>query len=98
MAHLAQRFGFDLTDALASDFKADSDLFQRLWLPVEKSKALDEHGSFAIRKGRENFAHLVFQDRIARRFRWGFDRCVFEEVAELALAAIADFGLERNRV
>ena len=45
MAHFAERFGFDLADALAGDFEADADLFEGFWLAVEEAKAFDEDGA-----------------------------------------------------
>ena len=48
VAHFAQRFGFDLTNALARYFEPDADFFQSLWLAFEKAETLNENGSFAI--------------------------------------------------
>ena len=96
VAHFAQRFCFDLTDPFACDVKPDAHLFQCFGLAIEKTKALDQHFAFAIGQRRENFVHLVFQDRVAGRFCRRIGRGIFQEVAKLAL--IAHFCLQRDRM
>ena len=99
VAHFAEGFGFDLPDALAGDLETDaSGLLREFWLAVEEAETLDEDGSLAVGESGEYFAHLVLEDGVASGLGGGFDGGVFEEIAKLALAAVADFGLEGDGV
>ena len=50
MAHLAQRLGLDLADALARDLELLADLFKRAAVAVGEAEAELEHAAFAFRE------------------------------------------------
>src|SRR5258708_1645942 len=48
MAHLTKGFSLNLAHPLSGHFESNPDLFESLWLPIEKAKTLNQNGPLPI--------------------------------------------------
>src|SRR5580704_4447418 len=83
MPELAQRLGFDLTDALAGDGEALADLFERVLAAVPNPEPHLDHLLFARRQRLEDGFGLLLEIQVDHRFGRGDDLAVLDEVAEM---------------
>ena len=98
MLQLADGLGFDLADALAGDLEDVADFFQRVAVAVAQAVAELDDLAFAVA---ERLEHLG--DPAAEHFLRGadgraFGRAVGQQVAEVAVFAVADRPVEADRV
>src|SRR5688500_17845190 len=70
MSQLAQRLGFDLTDALARDGEILADLFQRVLAAIADTKAHLDHLLLARRQRFQHRFGLLLQIEVDDRLRW----------------------------
>src|SRR3990170_7175686 len=98
MPELAQRFGFDLTDALAGHRELLPHLFESVIGLFTNAEAHAQHLLLARRQGGQDLSRLLLQinvhDRIGRRD----DSLVFDKVTKMAISFFAHRGLQRNRL
>jgi hypothetical protein len=94
MAELAQGFGFDLADALASDLEALADLFEGVLGAVFEAEAHLDDPFLARSKSAEDLRGVLLEvdadDRLGGRDRLA----IFDEVAEVRVFLFADGGFE----
>src|SRR5690606_40008252 len=90
MLELAQRLGFDLTDALAGHRELLADFLQRVVRVHADTEPHPQHALFTRGEGRENprraVAQIVQNGRIYRLHRI----LILDEVAEMAVLLVAD--------
>src|SRR5919201_657161 len=67
MAQLAQRFRFDLADALARHVELAPDLFERARASVLEAEAQLQHATLAEREALEHALDLLLEQLVARR-------------------------------
>src|ERR1700686_693013 len=79
MPELAQRFGFNLTDALAGDGEALADLFERVLAAVPDTEPHLDHLLFARRERLEDGLGLLFEIQVDHRFGRRHDLTVLDE-------------------
>src|SRR5688572_16116710 len=65
MAHLAERLGLDLPDALARDLELLSDFLQRARIAIAQPETQFEHFAFALGEARQHVAQFVLQQTVA---------------------------------
>src|SRR5581483_2506444 len=94
-AKLAQGFGFDLADALASDVEFLADFFERVLALAADAEAEADHFLFFGRERLQDISCLVANIRIDYCIDGGADPAVFDEVAESGFAVAADGRFER---
>src|SRR5271166_1230842 len=94
MAQLAQRLGFDLTDALARHAELLADLFKGALVAIFQAEAQHEHFALALGEVLQDVAHLLFEHRHRRRFGRGHRVRILDEVTEVAVFLFADRRLE----
>src|SRR5258708_24017835 len=89
---LRHRLGLDLPDPLAGDAVDLADLVQRLRLAVGQAEAHRDHAGLALGERVEHRVQLLLEqrerDRVCRDDRLG----VLDQVAELAVAVLAERG------
>src|SRR5215472_9855028 len=96
VAELAQGFRFDLANALASHLEILPDLFQRVVALFSDAKAHSEDLLLARRERLENLPSLFREVHVDHRFRGGNDALVLDEIAEMRIFLLADWGLEAD--
>src|SRR5450755_2113234 len=94
MAQFSERFGFDLTDAIAGYRERLADFFERVFGAVLESKAhLDD--LFLARCQRAQYLRsLVFEVDVDHRLGGRNDRAVFDEVAQMRIFLFANWRFE----
>ncbi|KJY27708.1 hypothetical protein VR46_38800, partial [Streptomyces sp. NRRL S-444] len=98
MAQLRHRLGLDLTDPLARDAVDLADLVEGLRLSVGEAEAHRDHAGLALAQRVEHRVQLLLQEREAHGVR-GDDRLgVLDEVAELAVAVLAERRVQGDRL
>ena len=90
MPELAQRFRFDLPDALARDVELLSDLLQRARLAVIQAKAQAKHLFLARGERIEHLHQLLFEQRKSSHLRRRGRVVVRDKVAQVAVLLLAD--------
>ena len=96
MTHLAQGFGFDLTNAFAGDFELAAYFFQRAAVAVHQAEALFEHLPFAFGEGVQDVLDLLFEEHDRGHVGRVLSALVFDEIAEAGVVAVAHGGLQRD--
>ena len=82
MAHLAQRFGFDLADAFAGDLKLAAHFFERAAVAIHQAKALFEHLTFAFGESVQHVLDLILKQDDSRHVGGIFGALILDEIAE----------------
>src|SRR5262245_33518341 len=94
---LPQRLRLDLTDALAGHRELMADLLQRVVGAYANAKAHAQHAFLARGEGGEHSGRGLAQVRLDR----GVDRqhrvLVLNEIAEVRILLVANWGFERDR-
>src|SRR5258708_15219061 len=98
MPQLAERLGFDLTDAFARHREALSDLFERVLAAVADAEPHLDHFLFARRQRLQHRFGLFLQIQIDDRFGRRDDLPILDEVAKVRIFLFADRRLERDRL
>src|SRR5579871_1895697 len=98
MAQLTQRFRLDLANALAGYAELAPHFLQRAAAPVLQTEAQLQHAAFAAGERSEHVLDLFLQELVRGGVRWGQGAVVLDEVAEVAVFLLADWGFERNRL
>src|SRR5271170_2713135 len=94
MTQLAQRFGFDLADAFASDCERLAYFFQGVLAAVFQSEAHLDDFFFAWRQRAQHLRSLVFQVDVDHGLGWRDYGAVFDEVAQMRIFLFANRGFE----
>ena len=82
MTHLAQGFGFDLTDALTGHLELAADFLEGAAVAVLEAEALLEHFALAFGEGVEHVLDLVLEHRKAGFLHRVVGGLVLNEVTE----------------
>src|SRR4051794_28532462 len=98
MAQLGHGLGLDLPDAFAGDAVHLADLVECAGLTVGESEPQPHHAGLALGQRFEHRLQLVLQQRERHRVHGHHGLTVLDEVAELAVALIADRLVERDRL
>src|SRR6478752_7158709 len=96
VAHLAERFGLDLTDALAGDLELLADLLERAAVAVHEAEAQRKHAALALGERVEDVDDLFTEERERRHVVRVLGGLVLDEVAEAGVVAVTDGRLERD--
>src|SRR5580704_17781612 len=96
MPQLAQRLGFDLPDAFASNSERLADFFQSVLTAVFETEAHLDDFFLAWCQRAQHVRSLVFQVDVDHGLRWGNDRAVLDEVAQMRIFLFADWRFERD--
>ncbi len=94
VAHFAEGFGFDLTDALAGDFELASDFLEGAAVAIDEAEALFQDGAFAFGEGIEDIFDFVLEENDGRLVGGVFGGFVLDEVSEAGVLAVSDGSLE----
>src|SRR6185369_10691385 len=86
---LAQRLRLDLTDALARDLEALTDLFERVVRLLADAEAEAQDLLLARRKGREHLPGLLLKRQRHRGVRRRNALPILDEIAERAFLVVA---------
>src|SRR5258705_4388524 len=98
VAQLGHRLGLDLADPLPGDPVGLADLVQGPGLAAGQPEPHGHHAGLAFGQGAEHRVQLLVQQRGAGRLG-GLDGLgVLDEVAELAVAVLAERGVQRDRL
>src|SRR5262245_10560128 len=97
MPELAQRFGFNLPDALAGYGKLLSYFFESVIGLFPNSEPHSQHLLLARRECGKDLARLLLKIQIGHSFRRRHDTLVFDEISQMAVLLLADRRLERDR-
>src|SRR5580698_7431847 len=98
MPELAQRLGFNLTDALAGDGKALADLLERVLAAIPDTEPHLDHLLFARRQCLEDRLGLLLEVQVDHRFGRRHHLAVLDEVTEMRILLLADRRFERDRL
>src|SRR5216684_3864208 len=98
VAQLAQRLGFDLTDALARDGEALADLLERVLTAVADAEPHLDDLLFARRERLQHRFGLFLQVQVDDRLGGGDDLAILDEVAKMRIFLLADRRFERDRL
>ena len=98
MAQLAHRLGLDLADPLAGHAVDLADLVERLGLAVGEAEAHRDHAGLALGERVEHRVQLLLQQREAHRVGRDDRLGVLDQVTELAVAVLAERGVQRDRL
>src|SRR5659263_630755 len=96
VAKLRHRLGLDLTDPLARDPVDLADLVERLGLTVGQTEAHRDDARLALGERVEDLVELLLQEREAHGVRRDDGLGVLDEVTELAVAVLAERGVQRD--
>src|SRR5438067_1778520 len=90
VAELRERLRLDLPDPLAGETELLADLVERPRLTVGQPEPQRDDGGLALRQRLQHAVELALQQ--TERYDFRSDRCVgvLDEVAELAVALVAD--------
>src|ERR1700733_9751771 len=98
VAELGHGLGLDLPDPLPGDPVDLADLLQGLGLPVGQPEPQGYHARLTLGQRAEDRVQLLLQQGEAGRLA-GLDGLgVLDQVAELAVAVLAERGVQRNRL
>ncbi|SIG06532.1 Uncharacterised protein [Mycobacteroides abscessus subsp. abscessus] len=96
MAQLGHGLGLDLPDALAGDPVHLTDLVERARLTVGETEAQTHHAGLALGQGLQHRLQLILQQGEGHRVHGDHGLGVFDEVAELRVALVADGLVQRD--
>src|SRR4051812_32932014 len=97
MAQAAQRFAFDLADALTSEAELLADFLQRVLPPVLEAEAQAQDTRLTRRERAKHLFDLLAEEVLIRALRWRWRRIVFDKAAEFAVLFLADRTFEAER-
>src|SRR5260370_6303867 len=93
---LAQGLGLDLTDALASDIKLLTNLFQSVLALTADAETQPDHFLLFRREGLQNIGGLVPDVGIDHRLHRGNHPAILDQVAPRRFAVAAPWRLQRH--
>ena len=96
MPQLAQRLGFDLTNAFAGDRKRLPDLFQCVLAAIFKSEAHLDHFFLSRGQRAQDLSCLVLEVHVDHGFGRRNYGAVFDEVAQMRIFLFANRRFERD--
>src|SRR4051794_19575751 len=95
---LPDRLRLDLANPLAGHLEDPADLFERVGVAVAQAVAELDDLALAVRQRLEDAVDLVLEHLLRRRVDRRLDAVVLDEVAEVAVLALADGPIEADRV
>src|SRR5205085_7111262 len=95
---LAHRLGLDLADALARHLEDPAHLLQRVGVAVAQAVAQLDDLALAVGQRLEHLLDLVLEHLLRRRLHRRLDAVVLDEVAEVAVLALAHRAVQADRV
>src|SRR5439155_5270763 len=95
---LADGFGFDLADTLASHLEDAADLFQRVGVTVPQAVAQFDDFSLAVRQRLEDDVNLLLEHLGGGRVDRVVGASILDEVAEITVFAFADRPIQADRM
>ena len=98
MTHFAQRFGFNLADALACEFVVLAQFFQGAPVTVHQPEPHFHNPAFAFIEGAQNMIQILLQEAGARRDRRILRRLILDEITKAGVIAVADRRLHGDGV
>ena len=98
LLQLANRFGFDLTNALASHFENVAHFFERITVTIAKSITQLDDLTFAITKSFQYVIDAIAKHFLPRADRWAFRGPIRQQVAELAVLAVSNWSIQADRI
>src|SRR6266852_3552934 len=98
MLQLPDRLGLDLADALAGHLKNSAHLFKGVSVAVAQAVPKLDDLALAIGQGLEHLIDLVFEHFLGGGADGGLGPVVLDEVAEIAVLALAHGPIEADRM
>ena len=92
--HFAERFGFDLPDALARDPELAADFFERPRVAIAEAETQLQYPSFALGQAAQHVAQFGPEQAETRHVERAFGGLVLDEIAEVCVLAIAHGRLQ----
>ena len=92
------RYGPPVKDALAGDLEDAADLFEGVGVAVADAVAQADDLALAVGEGVEDLGDLLLEHLVGGDVGRVLDRLVLQEVAEVAVVAVADGTVERDRM
>ncbi len=93
---LADGLGLDLADALAGDFEDAADLFERVGVAVADAVTQLDNLALAVGERLEDDVDAVLEHFLRGRGDGRIDLVVLDEIAEVAVLALADGPVEAD--
>jgi len=90
VTHLAQRFGFNLADALACEFVALAQFLQSVRVTVYQPEPHFHNLAFAFIECAQNTIQILLQEAGARLDRRVLRRRILDEITEAGVIAVAE--------
>src|SRR5690606_26558226 len=90
--------GLDLADALAGDLEDPAHLLQGVGVAVAQTVAELDDLALAVGEGLQDLVDLVLEHLLGGGVDRALDGLVLDEVAEVAVLALADGPIQRDRV
>src|SRR5262249_19756979 len=98
MLEVPHGLGLDLADPLAGHLEDPADLFERIGVAVAEAVAELDDLALAVGEGLEDRVDLLLEHLLGRGVDRALGGLVLDEVAEVAVLALADRPVERDRV
>src|SRR5262249_10113886 len=96
VAELAQRLGFDLTDALARDLEVLTDLLEGVVALFADAETHPEDLLLARRQGLQDLTRLLGEVHVDDRLGRGDDALVLDAIPQVRVLFLTDGGLEAD--
>src|SRR5262249_35841197 len=96
MPHFAQRLGFDLANALASNLELPAYLFEGSAVSIDQPESLFENLPLPIRERLQNVLDFFLQQHNRCHIARIFGTSVLDKVAKICFFALAYRGLQRD--
>src|SRR5271168_4324779 len=97
MTQLAQRFGFDLADALARYRKNLAYFFERVFIAIVQTKTHLDDSLFAWSERPQHRGNLILQIEFDSGVRGRQDRLILDEIPQMRISRFSNGSLERHR-
>src|SRR4030042_3033579 len=95
---LSDGLGLDLADSLAGDLEDVANLFERVAVPVAQAIAELDDLSLPVAERLEDLGNAVAEHTVGRADRGGSGRAVWQQVAEMAVLAVAHRPVQTDRI
>src|SRR5262249_26219792 len=98
LLELADGFGFDLANAFAGNLEDVTDFFEGVAVAVAEAVAELDDFAFAVAQGLEDLVDPTAEHLLAGAGGGAFRRAVGDQIAEVAVFAVADGPIETDRI
>src|SRR2546421_11459833 len=98
MAQIAQRFGIDLKNALASDMELLADFFQRAAAAIVEAEAQLQNLALTLGQAIQHVFHLLLEQLMAGGIGGSPRGMIFDEITQVGGVFLANRRLQTDRL